>query len=88
MFITQKRRKFYGEIVVMMARKMNNFIIKKGTFLPLGTTKVDGGVNFAVSVPNIDKCKLNIYAKGKNEKIASITLDDKYRVGSIFSVFF
>lgn len=66
--------------------KHNKFSIRKGTALPLGTTKVDSGVNFSVSVPNIDKCKLNIYEKGKEEKVASITLDENYRVGSIFSV--
>ena len=73
----------------MKIKKINKdkFDIKKGTILPLGTNKVGKGVNFAVSVPNIDKCKLNIYAKGKEEKITSIILDDNYRVGSIFSVF-
>jgi len=66
--------------------KIKEFNIKKGSIMPLGVTKVDGGVNFSVSVPNVDKVELNIYAKGSKDLVASITLDEQYRVGSVFSV--
>lgn len=60
--------------------------MKKGSPFPLGVTNLNGDIQFAISLPHINKCKLNLYRKGEKNKEKSIQLDATYQIGSIFSV--
>ncbi|MCR5609166.1 MAG: alpha-amylase [Lachnospiraceae bacterium] len=66
---------------------MNDYAIKKGDILPLGAYKKGNGINFSVSCPGSLMCKINLYQKGTLKKLYTITLDESYMTGSIFSAF-
>lgn len=58
----------------------------KGSTLPFGATVVDGGINFAITLGNVEKCTLNLYHRNTGKIVASIPLDEKYKTGNVFSV--
>jgi len=64
-----------------------NFKFEKGNPYLTGTNLIDGGVNFTVSIPNVNTCSLEIYKKGEKEVYQEIKLDKSYRTGSVFSVY-
>ncbi|MDF2472979.1 MAG: alpha-amylase [Anaerocolumna sp.] len=61
--------------------------IEKGMPVPLGTTIGNGGINFAVSLPDVDACDLKLYQIHTGELVATIHLNEQYKTGSVFSVF-
>ncbi|MDF2608679.1 MAG: alpha-amylase [Lachnospiraceae bacterium] len=61
--------------------------IEKGMPVPLGTTMGNGGINFAVSLPDVDACDLKLYQIHAGELVATIHLNEQYKTGSVFSVF-
>lgn len=60
--------------------------MKKGSPFPLGVTNINGDIQFAISLPHIKECRLNLYHIGERNKEESIQLDTAYQIGSIFSV--
>ena len=46
-------------------KKTEIFQYKPGDTLSLGVTRVSGGVQFAVSLPDKTQCFLNLYRKGQ-----------------------
>lgn len=59
-------------------------MIKKGKPFPLGVSKIQDKIQFAISLPNVKECRLHLYKKGVKER--TIVLDRSYQIGSIFSV--
>lgn len=70
----------------MAKKSANNISISKGTPFPLGVTIMPNGINFAVSLPYTENCKLNLYHSLTGELIESIKLDSNYQIGSVFLV--
>lgn len=66
--------------------KRQRFTIKPGHALPLGVTKVQDGVQFAIYLPDRKQCFLKLYRVGKTEAEYRIPLIDEYRVGSVYFV--
>ncbi len=64
----------------------NVFIVEAGSALPLGVTMVETGVQFAISLPNVEACNLLLYKKGKKEVDTIIPLTQEYKLGSVFFV--
>jgi glycogen operon protein len=70
-----------------VAKKSDSgFLIRKGNPLPLGVTVLKEGINFSVSLPESDTCRLNLYEKNSGLLKESILMTEEYRTGSIFSV--
>ncbi len=70
----------------MTKKSKSGFIKERGVPLPLGVTIFHNWVNFAVSVPNEDKCRLNLYDRDKGTLVESIFLTEENRTGDVFSV--
>lgn len=68
-----------------MTEQEGSFHIKKGKPLPLGVSKVENGVQFAISLPYEKECKLNLYDKTDGRKVV-LTISEEYKIGSVFSV--
>lgn len=66
--------------------KRQRFTIKPGHALPLGVTKVQDGVQFAIYLPDRKQCFLKLYRIGRSEPDYRIPLIDEYRVGSVYFV--
>lgn len=60
------------------------FNVQSGDTLTLGVTKVVKGVQFAVYLPNKEKCALKLYRIGKKIPAAVIPLKDEYKKGSVY----
>lgn len=60
-----------------------HFCVSKGFPYPLGVTKLDTGVNFAVVIPDGKDCSLTLYEKGKKNPCSRILFSDEYRIGNI-----
>ncbi len=67
-------------------KQLIEFQTKKGKPLPLGVTIIGNNVNFAITVPNDEECRLNIYEKDSGEKITSILLDKNNKIGDVYSI--
>lgn len=70
-----------------MKSSNGKFSIKEGILVPIGATCMDGGVNFSVSIPAADECKLVIYEKGKDIPYDFIKMGATSKMGSVFCVF-
>lgn len=57
--------------------------IKKGSPIPLGVSQCDGGINFAVAVPDPKSCLLNLYKKDTNKKTMAIPIEAEDMAGDI-----
>ncbi len=69
-----------------MDKKRELFEYKVGESLHFGVTKVSGGVQFAVSLPDKKKCSLKLYRKGQKRPACCIELSKKYKRGSVYFV--
>lgn len=65
---------------------MNQFRIRKGTPLPLGATKEDRAINFAVVAPNCEVCKLVLLHKKNCKKNQTVIIPNDYRTGDVYSI--
>lgn len=70
----------------MVKKSDSGFLIRKGKPLPLGVTVLEEGINFSVSLPESDTCRLNLYEVNSGLLKESILMTEEYRSGSIFSV--
>lgn len=70
-----------------MKKKKNDFRISIGIPYPFGATVLKNGVNFAISLPGEEKCKLNLYDKNTGELIFSVFLTEENRTGNVFHIF-
>lgn len=66
--------------------KKQRFTIKPGHALPLGVTRVQDEVQFAIYLPNRKQCFLKLYRLGASEPEYRIPLTDEFRVGSVYFV--
>lgn len=66
--------------------KKQKFKIKPGHALPLGVTRVQDDVQFAIYLPDRKRCFLKLYRLGEPEPEYRIPLTDEYRVGSVYFV--
>lgn len=66
--------------------KKQKFKIKPGHALPLGVTRVQDEVQFAIYLPDRKRCFLKLYRLGEPEPEYRIPLTDEYRVGSVYFV--
>lgn len=66
--------------------KKQQFTIKPGNALPLGVSRVQDGVQFAIYLPDRRKCYLKLYRTGEREPEYRIALTDQYRMGSVYFV--
>ena len=69
-----------------MDKKRELFEYKVGETLRFGVTKVSGGVQFAISLPDKKQCSLKLYRKGQKRPACSIELSKKYKRGSLYFV--
>jgi isoamylase len=70
----------------MAKKKINHISIAKGMPIPFGSSLCNDGIHFAVSLPNTEECKLNLYDAYSGDKKESVTLDSEYKWGSVYSV--
>lgn len=66
--------------------KKQKFTIKPGHALPLGVTRVQDEVQFAIYLPDRKRCFLKLYRLGEPEPEYRIPLTDEFRVGSVYFV--
>ena len=66
--------------------KTDIFKYKPGDTLSLGVTRVSGGVQFAVSLPDKKQCFLNLYRKGQKKAACRIPLTREYKRGSVYFI--
>ncbi|MDE6852376.1 MAG: hypothetical protein K2J67_07795, partial [Lachnospiraceae bacterium] len=66
--------------------KKQRFKIKPGHALPLGVTRVQDEVQFAIYLPDRKQCFLKLYRLGEPEPEYRIPLTDEFRVGSVYFV--
>lgn len=66
--------------------KKQRFTIKQGHALPLGVTKVQDGVQFAIYLPDRKQCFLKLYRIGQPKPEYRIPLTDEFRMGSVYFV--
>lgn len=69
-----------------MDKKRELFEYKVGETLRFGVTKVSGGVQFAISLPDKKQCSLKLYRKGQKRPACCIELSKKYKRGSLYFV--
>lgn len=62
------------------------FEYRVGSSLPLGVTKVPGGIQFAVYLPKSKNCFLKLYKKGKKTPNCVIALTEKFKIGGVYFV--
>ena len=66
---------------------MSKFTTKIGNPLLLGATKLNKGVNFAITVDGEAKCPcLKVLQKGTYEEVAEIFFDDSMKFGQIYAM--
>lgn len=65
---------------------MSQFRVRKGTPLPLGATKEDKWINFAVVAPNCEVCKLVLLHKKNHKKNQTVIIPNEYRTGDVYSI--
>lgn len=70
----------------MVTKTENNLIIQKGSPIPLGISRENGFINFAIALSDTRECVLNLYKPGQIQPVYEIALDEKYMCGSVFSV--
>lgn len=70
----------------MMIEDDKNLIIQKGNPVPLGVSRCNGFINFAIFFGNVDDCTLNIYEPGEKDAIYTLKLDESYKCGGVFCV--
>ena len=68
-----------------MAKKLKSGI-KKGTAYPLGISKTEKGIQFAVYAPASREVVLKLYAAGKKTAEYTVELGKEYKVANVFSV--
>ena len=66
--------------------KKTAITIKKGTPFPLGASKKENGMQFAVYAPDIDEVKIHFYKAGKKQPEFSLELGEDYKIAHVFSV--
>ena len=66
--------------------KKRTITIKKGTPFPLGASKKETGMQFAVYAPDIDEVKIHFYKVGKRQPEFSFELGEEYKTAHVFSV--
>ena len=71
---------------MMASKSKTGFKITHGMPIPLGVTIVSGGINFAVSVPNEQECRLNLYDRITGERVETLLLTQKHKTGNVFSI--
>lgn len=62
------------------------FEYRVGSSLPFGVTKVQGGVQFAVYLPDSKNCFLKLYKKGRKTPDSVVALTEKFKVGGVYFV--
>ena len=62
------------------------FEFHTGISQAFGVTKVPNGVQFSVYLSHCSKCFLKLYKKGKKTPVATIELDEKYKMGSAYFI--
>jgi isoamylase len=65
---------------------MNQLRVRKGTPLPLGATKEDESINFAVVAPNCVVCELVLLHKKNHKKNKTVIIPNEYRTGDVYSI--
>lgn len=65
---------------------MGIFEIQRGKPLPFGVSKQGKNIQFTISFPGKKEVCLHLFFRGQEKGKESILLDEKYKVGSIFSV--
>lgn len=70
----------------MVTKTENKLIIQKGSPIPLGISRDNGFINFAIALSDTKECVLNLYKSGEIQPTYEIVLDEKYMCGSVFSV--
>lgn len=63
----------------------NNLQYSRAMPLPLGVTKVAGGVQFAIYLPDKRECYLKLFRKGHQTEQYRIPLTDEYRMEAYIS---
>lgn len=69
-----------------MTKEKHPFDYHVGNTLSFGVTKVPGGVQFAVYLPDQKKCLLKLYKKGKEHPEHVLELTSKFKKGSAYFV--
>ncbi len=70
----------------MAIASQEKLIIQKGNPMPLGISRSNGYINFAVVIRDALECELNIYKPGEEKAVYKINLDEGYKYGSVFCV--
>ncbi|WP_455718572.1 alpha-amylase family glycosyl hydrolase, partial [Anaerosporobacter sp.] len=65
---------------------MKQFRVRKGNPLPLGVTKEEESINFAVVAPNCEICKLVLLHKKNQKKNQIVIIPYEYRTGDVYSI--
>lgn len=73
-------------VKIQVERKLQGLEIKKGNPFPLGVSRAENGLQFAVYAPDCDRIILRIYETGRKRAVYSIALEEENRIGYIFSV--
>ncbi len=72
-------------VKVQVAKKLNSGI-RKGTAYPLGISKVEKGIQFAVYAPVSKEVRLKLYRPGKKTAEYTVSLGKEYKIANVFSV--
>ncbi len=62
------------------------FTVKEGSPLPIGVSRIDGGVNFSVDVPEGNTCRLLIYQKGQQTPCCAVSMKEGHRLGEVCAI--
>ena len=70
----------------MATDNLQKIIIQKGSPVPLGVSRNNGFVNFAIFLGNVDSCTLNLYKASEASPVYEVELDKSYKCGGVFCV--
>lgn len=71
-----------------MREKHSSFEIKNGYPYPLGVSKKDKGINFAIFSSNAERMSLSLFEVGTNNLLQEVILDtEKNKTGNIWHIF-